>query len=82
MFKLERLRAPIYVVFIIFAIPLRSNGVKLNVTNTEDIRLPSKYKNYTDVFSEEEASKFPSFTRVEHSILIKEDVEVPHDSIY
>jgi hypothetical protein len=48
----------------------------------EDIRLPSKYKDYIDVFSKEEASKFPNFTRVKYSILIKEGVEVLYDSIY
>jgi Reverse transcriptase (RNA-dependent DNA polymerase) len=50
--------------------------------DTEDIQLPSKYKDYADVFSEEEASKFPDSTRVEHSIPIKEGVEVPYNPIY
>jgi hypothetical protein len=48
----------------------------------EEIRLPPKYKDYADVFSEEEALKFPDFTRVEYSISIKEGVEVPHSLIY
>jgi hypothetical protein len=52
------------------------------MTNTEEIRLPSKYKDYVDVFSEEEASKFPDSTRVEYSIPIEEGAEVPHDPIY
>jgi hypothetical protein len=82
MFKLERLRAPIYVVFVTSAIPLRSDDVELNTTDTEEIRLPSKYKDYADVFSEEEASKFPNFTRVEYFIPIKEGVEVLYNSIY
>jgi hypothetical protein len=82
MFELERLRAPIYVVFVTSAIPLRSDGVELNATDTEEIRLPPKYKDYADVFSEEEASKFPDSTRVEHSILIEEGAEVPHGPIY
>jgi hypothetical protein len=50
--------------------------------DTEEIRLPPKYKDYVDVFSEEEASKFPDFTRVKYSILIKEGAEVPHGPIY
>jgi hypothetical protein len=82
MFKLERLRAPIYVVFVTSVIPLRSDGVELNATNTEEIRLPPKYEDYADVFSEEEASKFPDSTRVEYFILIEEGVEVSHDLIY
>jgi hypothetical protein len=82
MFKLKRIGAPIYVMFITSAIPLRSDGVELNATDTEDIRLPPKYKDYTNVFSEEEASKFPDFTRVKYSILIEEGVEVPYSPIY
>jgi hypothetical protein len=82
MFKLERLGAPIYVVFVTPAIPLRSDDVELNMTDTEEIRLPSEYKDYVNVFSEEEALKFPDSTRVEHSILIEEGAEVPHGPIY
>jgi hypothetical protein len=52
------------------------------MTDTEDIQLPLKYKDYIDVFSEEEASKFPNSTRVEHFILIEEGVEVPYNPIY
>jgi hypothetical protein len=52
------------------------------VIDTEEIRLPSEYKNYVNVFSEEEASKFPNSTRVEYFILIEEGVEVPHGPIY
>jgi hypothetical protein len=48
----------------------------------KEIRLPPKYKDYINVFSKEEASKFPDFTRVEHSIPIKEDVEVLYNPIY
>jgi hypothetical protein len=82
MFELERLRASIYVMFIISVIPLRSDSVELNTIDTEEIRLPSKYKDYADVFLEEEALKFSNSTRVEHSIPIEEGVEVPHDPIY
>jgi hypothetical protein len=82
MFELERIKAPIYVVFVTPAIPLRSDGVKLNTTDMEEIRLPSKYKDYADVFSEEEASKFLDSTRVEYFIPIKEGVEVLYGLIY
>jgi hypothetical protein len=82
MFKLERIKAPIYVVFITLIIPLRSNSVELNMMNIEEIRLSLKYKNYFNVFSKEEASKFPNFTRVEYFILIKEGVKVLYNSIY
>jgi hypothetical protein len=50
--------------------------------NIKEIRLSPKYKDYIDVFSKEEASKFPNFTRVEHFISIKEGVEVPYSPIY
>jgi hypothetical protein len=52
------------------------------MTDTEEIRLSPKYEDYANVFLEEEASKFPDSTRVEHFIPIKEGVEVPHDPIY
>jgi Reverse transcriptase (RNA-dependent DNA polymerase) len=82
MFELERLKIPIYVIFVISTISLRSDSVKLNTTDTEEIRLPPEYKDYANVFSEEEASKFPNSTRVEHFILIEEGAEVPHSPIY
>jgi hypothetical protein len=82
MFELERLRAPIYVIFVTSTISLRSDSVELNTTDTEEIQLPPKYKDYVDVFSEEEASKFPNSTRVEYSISIEEGVEVPYNPIY
>jgi hypothetical protein len=63
-------------------IPLRSDSVELNATDTEEIRLSSKYKDYADVFSEEETSKFPNSTRVEYFIPIEEGVEVPYGLIY
>jgi hypothetical protein len=63
-------------------IPLWSNGVELNMIDTEEIRLSSKYKNYINVFSKEEASKFPNSTRVEYFILIKEGIEVLYSPIY
>jgi hypothetical protein len=62
MFKLKRIRVPIYVIFIIPIIPLRSDGVELNIMNIKEIRLPPKYEDYINVFSKEEASKFPNFT--------------------
>jgi hypothetical protein len=82
MFKLERIRTSIYVMFVTLAIPLWSNDVELNKTNMKEIQLSSKYEDYINIFSKEEASKFPDFTRVEHFILIKEDVEVSYNSIY
>jgi hypothetical protein len=82
MFKLKRIRAPIYVVFITSTILLWSDGVELNTIDTKEIRLPLKYKDYVDVFSEEETSKFPDSTRVKYPIPIEEGVEVPHSPIY
>jgi hypothetical protein len=82
MFKLERIKASIYIIFITSIIPLWSDDVELNTTNIEEIRLPSKYKNYVNVFSKEEASKFLDFTRVKYSISIEEGVEVSYNSIY
>jgi hypothetical protein len=48
----------------------------------EEVRLPSKYKAYANIFSESEATKFLDSTRVKHSISIKEGVEVPFSPIY
>jgi hypothetical protein len=82
MFELERLGAPIYVAFVTPANPIRSDGVELNVVDTEEVRLPAEYEAYADVFSEAEAVKFPNVTRVEHSISVEEGAEVPYSSIY
>jgi hypothetical protein len=82
MFELERLGAPIYVVFITPAIPIRSDSVELTTLSTELITLPSKYEEYAKVFSKEEAAKFLDSTRVEHSIPVKEGVEVLYNPIY
>jgi hypothetical protein len=82
MFKLERLRAPIYIVFITPTIPIWSDSVELTTLSTEPITLPLKYKEYAKVFSKEETAKFLDSTYVEHSILIKEGVEVLYGSIY
>jgi hypothetical protein len=81
-FKLERIKAFIYVIFIISIIPLRSDNVELNAMNTKEIQLPSNYKDYVNVFSKEEASKFLNSTRVKYFISIKEGVEVPYNPIY
>jgi hypothetical protein len=48
----------------------------------KEIQLSFKYKNYINVFSKEETSKFPNSTRVEYFILIKEGVKVLYSSIY
>jgi hypothetical protein len=82
MFKLERLKVSIYIVFVTLMILLRSDDVKLNTMDMEDIRLPPKYENYANIFSKEEALKFLNSTRVEHFISIKEGVEVLYSSIY
>ena len=49
---------------------------------TELSSLPDRYRDYEDVFSEEEASKFPESTTVEHSIDIEEGKKVPFGPIY
>ena len=82
MFELERLGAPIYAVFVTPAIPMRSDCVELNAMDTQDITLPPEYAEYAEVFSEEEAAKFPDSTRVEHSIPVEEGAEVPYGPIY
>jgi hypothetical protein len=82
MFKLERLKAPIYIMFITSTISIRSDSVELTTLSTESITLPPKYKEYAKVFSKEETAKFLDSTCVEHSILVEEGVEVPYDLIY
>jgi hypothetical protein len=82
MFKLERLKASIYIVFIIPIILMRSNSVELTILSIELITLLFKYEKYAKIFFKEEVAKFPDFTRVKHSILVKEDVEVSYGLIY
>jgi hypothetical protein len=82
MFKLKELNILIYVLFITSINSMWSDSVELNSVETEEVRLPSKYKAYADVFSESKTIKFPDFTRVEYSILIKEGVKVPFNPIY
>jgi hypothetical protein len=82
MFELERLRAPIYIVFITLMILMRSDGVELYTIEAEEIQLSSEYTDYANVFLEEEAVKFLEFTHVEHAIPIEEGVEVPYRLIY
>jgi hypothetical protein len=61
---------------------MRSDSVELATLSTEPITLPPKYKEYAKVFSKEETAKFLDSTRVEHSILVEEGVEVPYGPIY
>jgi hypothetical protein len=82
MFKLKRLRAPIYIVFITPMIPIWSDSVELTTLSTKPITLLPKYEEYAKVFSKEEAAKFLDSTRVEHSIPVEEGVEVPYGPIY
>jgi hypothetical protein len=82
MFELERLRAPIYTVFVAPVVLMRSDSVELYAIEAEEIQLPSEYADYADVFLEEEAAKFLESTRVEHAIPIEEGAEVPYGPIY
>jgi hypothetical protein len=82
MFELERLGAPVHAVFVTPAILLRSDSIELATLSTESITLPPKYEENAEVFSEEEAAKFPDSARVEHSIPVEEGAEVPYGPIY
>jgi NhaP-type Na+/H+ and K+/H+ antiporter len=76
MFKLKRLGAPIYIVFIALMVLMWSDGVELYIIEIEEIQLSSKYANYANIFLEEEVVKFLESTHVKHAIPIKEGVEV------
>jgi hypothetical protein len=82
MFKLERLKALIYVVFVTSIVLIRSDYVALYTLNIEEIQLPPKYQEYAKIFSKIEATKFLDSTYVEHSIPIKEGAEVLYNLIY
>jgi hypothetical protein len=82
MFKLKRLKAPIYIVFITLMNLMWSNNVKLYAMRAEEVQLLAEYDVYTNIFSKEEAIKFSNFMCVKHAISIKEDVEVLYSSIY
>jgi hypothetical protein len=82
MFKLKRLRAPIYIMFIVLMILMWSDDVELYIIEIEEIQLSSKYADYIDIFLKEEAAKFLKSTYMKHTISIKEGVEVSYKSIY
>ena len=82
MFKLKRADTLIYTVYL-NSMPLIQNvSIELYSTEVIKIQLLKKYKDYTDVFSEEETDKMSNFMHIEHLIFIKEDKNVSFKSIY
>ena len=82
MFKLRRVDALIYTVYL-NSVPLIQNaGIELYSTEVIKIQLLKKYKDYTNVFSEEKTDKMPDFVYIEHLIFIKKDKNVLFKSIY
>ena len=82
MFKLKRADTSIYTVYLNPASFIQNAGIELYSTEAVKIQLLKKYKDYTDVFSEEETDKMPDFVHIEHLILIKEDKNVSFKPIY
>jgi hypothetical protein len=82
MFKLERLEAPIYIVFVALMILIWSDDIELYTIEVEEIQLPFKYINYIDIFLKEEVMKFLEFIYIKHIIPIEEDAEVLYSLIY
>jgi hypothetical protein len=61
---------------------IQNTGITLYSTKVAELQLPKKYIKYTDVFSEEGATKLPESTRVEHAIIIKKGKNIPYGPIY
>ena len=82
MFELKRAGILIYAVYL-NSVPLMQNaGIELYSTEAVKIQLLKEYKDYVNMFSEEEADKMPDFMYIEHSILIEKDKNVSFKSIY
>ena len=61
---------------------MQNAGIELYSTEAVKIQLLKKYKDYTDVFSEEKTDKMSDFMYIEYLILIKKDKDVLFESIY
>jgi hypothetical protein len=61
---------------------LRDDCLGLNSIEVAEVQLLKEYKNYADVFLEENALKLPDSMRVKHAIPIEEGKEVLFSSIY
>ena len=82
MLKLKRADVLIYTVYLNSVPFIQNVSIELYSTDTVKIQLPKKYKDYADVFSEEETAKISNFIYIEHLILIKKDKNVSFKSIY
>ena len=61
---------------------IQNVSIELYSTEVIKIQLLKKYKDYTDVFSEEKADKMPDFMHIEHLIFIKKDKDILFEPIY
>ena len=61
---------------------MQNVSIELYSTEAVKIQLLKKYKDYTDIFLEEETDKMSNFVYIEHLIFIKEDKNVLFKSIY
>jgi hypothetical protein len=69
-------------VYLTSANPLQDDCLELNSIEVAKVQLLKEYKNYTDIFLEENILKLPDFTRVEYTISIEKGKEVLFSSIY
>ena len=61
---------------------MQNAGIELYSTEVIKIQLLKEYKDYADVFSEEEADKMPDFMHIEHLIFIEEGKNILFEPIY
>ena len=61
---------------------MQNAGIELYSIEVIKIQLLKEYKDYTNVFSEEEADKMPDFVHIEHLIFIEKGKDVLFRSIY
>ena len=81
-FEFKRADASIYIVYLNSVSFMQNAGIELYSIEAVKIQLLKKYKDYTNIFSEEEADKISDFMHIEHLILIKKGKDVLFRSIY
>ena len=61
---------------------MQNAGIELYSTEAVKIQLLKEYKDYINVFSEEETDKMSNFVHIEYLIFIEKDKNVLFESIY
>ena len=81
-FKLKRANILIYMMYLNSVSFIQNASIELYSIKAVKIQLLKKYKDYADVFSEEETDKMPDFMHIEYLIFIKKGKNVLFEPIY